>query len=433
MGFRLTGVEGAEEVDPLQEERDKAIEADIQKAMGFEGLPPIQETPVEEELHKELVRLQKELLHFPKKDRFRFGGDFDMTYDNNPGRTRIRTEEGDTAFRVEPFVAVDLSGRKTDFGVEYRGRRNYRVKVSEGSDLLSMEGRVRFGRKITDKINLALNDRLSRESQRNQAVQDKKIRWDNSHQAALNYELTPKISANLEVQYSRRDFPHEEFDQDTDEQLVLDPNLFFQATPKTRFSAGYRWRFSHIETGSTNATTHGVRGGYSGRVTGKSSVSADLIYAHKRPDSADAAKANTLTWNAGYIRQATPKTSLRILYSSSWERSVTNSVSGEDLSKSVSRSISDTLSLSLRSRIHRRITTEFSFDGSHSRTKTDKDADPKTESRLFTFPFQVAVDYTLAQWMRLRFAYTYRHRLGDERKTDEHRAHTWFVATNVAL
>lgn len=394
----------------------------------------VKTVPVEqrEALLEELKLLEEELFQFPQKERFHFGQDSYLTYDSNVTRLSVQDEEGDTTFRINPFVGLDLSGRKTDLRVEYRWDRQYNVK-RPGSDDFVQEISVRFNRKLLPKTYLSLTSRLNRSSVRSPGMDNKKITWDNAHRVTLNYEYNKKLSLNLETDYTRSDILHENFDQDSNYSFSLSPNLTFQATPKSRFTAGYRLNFTRVPTELSDVTNHEFRGGYSLGITPKSTLSADVTYTFKDPDSAQASRSDLVLSSLGYAWQATPKTSVRALYSNSFEHLLSDSVSGEDLLKTTTRTSSDTMSLSVRVRLPRKLTSEFSFNGSHSHTKTRKTGVDNTRSRTWTFPYQLALDFDATKWLRLRFTYTFRHRIGNERKTDEHRAHTWFMGCNVSF
>lgn len=388
----------------------------------------------QQEISEELKKYQRELLRFPKRDRLSFGGDFSMTYDNNLNRNVIRSEEGDTFFHLVPFVKLDLGSRKTDFVVEFQPSRDYYVKVPEGKDFKKFEVTVRTGRKIGKKTTLSLNDRLTATIRRDAEIDDdgKKVQYDNAHRLSLNHTLNRKLSLNFGADYNQTYLPHENFDQDSNSSVQLDPNLFFNLTPKTRLSLGYRWSISRSRTEASDKTAHEVRWGYSGKITGKSSLQVDLSYALDDPDSAQAAKADRMTLSTAFLWQVTPKTSLRLLYSNSPSISISDSLSGSDLLKSSTRSVSDSFSTSLRFRLNRMISTELSFDGAHSHSKTKKTGADNTRSRTWVFPFQGSVDLTLTKWLRLRFSYTYRHQIGNE-ESNEFRAHTWFFGSNAAF
>ena len=392
------------------------------------------------DMKQELKEIEKELLQFPKKDRIRMGGDFDFTYEDNVGRLPVHHDEGETIFKLSPFAQLDLSGQRTELRLEYRTRHTYNVKRSEipGNDSFIQEGTVRVGRKILPHTLFSLNERLGRTSTRTAGHDNKKIQWDQSHRAALNYEMSKKFSISLDGSHSRTDFPNESFDENYTRSWTLNPGLFFQMTPKTRLSGNYALTYSRAQTKTSDNTKHEFRVGYFGQLTTKSSASLDVSLSHQVPDSADASRSNQIVWSGGYIWQATPKTSFRLLYSTTLSRATTDSLDTDGplmFTKTRTDTHSDSLSFSTRWRIHRKITTDFSFDGAHSRNKTNvvEGDSATTKTRQWTLPFQVGLDVELVRWVRLRFTYTFRYRLGDERKTDEFRAHTFFGSANIAV
>ena len=409
----------------------KAMEAEIlaQENRLTKGRGSIREP---QEVQKELESLQKELLAFPKKRRIRLGGDFDMTFDTNADRKPAggKEEEDDTFFHLNPIVQMDLSGKRTNLQTEVRVGHQYSAKRPQ-IDTSNIEGTVRFGRKI-NRLTISLNDRLNRDAIRVEGRDNKRIRWDTSHHAALNYDLGRKFSINLENDYTRQDFPQDFFEDNSTYSFSLDPNVFYQITPKTRLSAGYNWTFNRIRQKTSDNTTHGFRVGYFGKITGKSSVSADVGINLQTPDSADSTTSRQLQSSLGYIWQISPKTSLRLLYSNAIQRAVADSVGTDELIQTTTHTVSDTVSFSLRFRLHRKVSSQFSFDGSHSSSRASTDDDPISRARTFTLPFQIAIDYDLAKWIRLRLTYTFRYQFGNE-AADELRAHTWFVGTNLSF
>ncbi len=379
---------------------------------------------------EELKRLKKELLRFPKRDRFSFGGDFNYTYDSNVNRNLIHHEKDNSLFELSPYMSFDFGGRKTDMRAEYRWNRKYNDQFPEGKDTAFQEISLRSGRKIGKRTTLSLNDRIGRESFRVQGIDDgKEIRWDNSHRASLNYQLNRKLSFNLNADYARRDFPHENFDQTGDWQFSLEPSASYLLTPKSRFDFGYSWRITEDKTKTSDSTTHLFRISYFGKITGKSSLQADFSQSFQDPDTANASSSNQTASSLGYIWQVTPKTSLRLLYSNTFTLTLSDSISGASLLKTEGRSRVNALSASLRFRLNRKLSTEFSFDGTHTHTKTKTTGAANVRTGVYTFPFQVAADYQLAKWFRLRLAYTFHYQYGNE-KTDENRAHTWLVGTS---
>lgn len=381
-------------------------------------------------LRQELERLQRELLKVPKRRRYRFGGDNEMTYDGNRDATRIGDNgKGETTFRIKPFLGYDLSGRKTDVKLEYGWSRIYGVKT-ESSDTLDQDVTLRFQRKLFKKTTLALNDRFSLKSQRSTSIEEKRLTWSQSHRQSLTHDLTRKLQIVLESDYSRTDNPHEEFDQDTNYTYAVSPTVFFQVTPKSRLSAAYRMSWTRTvgnEAGDT--TTHQIRGTYSFRVTQKSSATFDLGYQIQSPDSAGATTSDQTLVGVAYIFQMTPKTSTRFNYSRTFQDSTADSVT--TLVQTGSETASDSLGLGLSLRPHRRVGLEFAFNGSHSRTKTSAGDATGSKTRSWTLPFQAAMNLSLAQWISFNVSYTYSHQLTDEKATNEVRDHALVVTSNM--
>jgi hypothetical protein len=401
------------------------------KKMQAESLSDEQKKALEEERQ----RFGRALLEGPRKDRLLLGGDFDMTYDSNPLRLPIHHVEGDTLFRLRPFAQIDLSGKKSDVRLEVSVTREYHAKRSEDDAGLTLEGRFRFGRKITKRTLLSLNDRLSMRSERieNPPMDDNSLSLENFHRQALNYAFSRKVSLNLESVYTRTDFQHEHFDQDQTISYRLEPSIFYQPTPKTRFSLGTVWGFDRVRTKTSDTNTVEVRFGYFGQLTPKSSVSADIAYGHQDPEAFEATKTDRIISTMGYVWQATRKTSIRLLYSHNYQTGTSDLPGTSAFANTTTYDNSDTLSISLRFRPVRKISTELSFDGNHTRNLTHFNGTKSAERRLWLFPVQVAMDYQLARWVRLRLAYTYTYQVGDERKVDEFRAHTWFIGSNVNI
>ena len=389
----------------------------------------------EREVHKELESLKKNLLRHPKKKRLSLSWDSTMTYNDNVANKPIhKKEKGDTTFNLNPTMGYDLSGRKTDLRFEYRGGRTYNVKRPEG-DSFNMEWNLRFGRKIFKKVTLSLNDRLTRQSVPTTQADTRKVSWANSHQAGLNYEFNRKLSFNLQATNSRTDFPHETFDQDASFSQDLSPDIVFQPTPKTRLTTGYTWGITRGKKETGDNTKHNFKLGYSGRLTRKSSLSANLGYNIQTPDSADGGGSYSLSTSVGDVWQVTPKLSHKINYSHTRGLSTSNAAVGSTFSFTKSLSVSDGLTLSSSFRLNRKISTELSSDLSHSRSKARTisagQVTSKTLSRTFTLPLQISLNYKLADWISLRISYTHRHQLGNERKTQEFRSNTWVFSTNA--
>ena len=385
-----------------------------------------------EDLEKEQYR---ELLRRPKKRRFRFGYDTDMTYLNNRAGAKIHYEKGNTGFRVNPSVSLDLSKKKTDMKLEYRWNRLYNDKTSiaPGSDTFSQDLSFRVSRKIFPRTTLSLNDRLVRNSVRVQGFDNKKVSFDNSHRQSLSYDYNPKLTFKLETNVSSTAFVNENWTPGDSHDWQIGPDLSFQLTRKTKLTAGYQMSNPRSYAKSGDVTNHAFRFGYSGKITHKSSVSADFSWTIQDPTSAQASNSKKYSTSVSYLWQITPKMGLRLLYSNSYSYAISDSVSGKQLFKRVAYSTSNSCGLSLRFRAHRRVNAEFAFNPSHSDSETKKTGDANTKSRSFTFPFQWGLDLEIWKGLRLRLTYTYKHKIGDEMKTDENRTHTWFAGTNVSF
>jgi len=419
------GEEGFQEKSALESQAWEESERKEAEAL----LSPEEKAALEEERQ----RLGRELLQFPKRDRLQLGGDFDITYDTNPQRLPVHHEEGDTLFRLRPFVQFNLSGPKTDVRAEFSVTREYHAKEAELDSGLTLEGRTRIGRKITKKTLLSLNDRLSMRSTREEGMDDNSLSLENFHRQALNYAFSRKLSFNIESVYTRTDFQHENFDQDASISYRLEPSIFYQPTAKTRFSLGVVWGFNRFRTKTADTNTQEIRFGYFGELTPKSSVSADIAYSHQDPEAFEASKTDRIISTMAYVWQATRKTSVRVLYSHNYQTSTSDLPGVGRFANTTTYDNSDTLSVSLRFRPVRKISTELSFDGNHTRNLTHFNGTKSAERRLWLFPAQVALDYQLARWIRLRLSYTYTYQVGDERKIDQFRAHTWFIGSNVNI
>ncbi|MBI4115781.1 MAG: hypothetical protein HY447_04300 [Candidatus Omnitrophica bacterium] len=430
--FKVLGIEFTQAWAEITQDREKELAMETQVLLE-EKKAGVEEAASEDQeaLREELQEIQKSLLRFPKKDRFRFGGDFTYTYDTNASRRPVQQEEGDSLFTLQPFGQIDVGGRKTKLNFEFRQGRDYNAKRPE-NDIFFLEMRDRFARKFAKKISVSLNDRLRRQSQRVTEIDTKRVQWDYSNQATVTYQLSRKMVVNLGSSYTRQEFPHENFDQNGTYTYQLDPSVAFDVTPKTRVTLGYRWGITRDKTQGADNTTHEARLNYSGRITGKSSLTADVSLSAQDPHSGGASEVNSITENVGYIWQITPKTSIRTLYAHSNQLTETETVTDTIPVKNRTFTRTDTLSFSVRFRAHRKITTEFSFDGQHTRTKTKNGATPKDLTRQIVYPFQVALDLDLTKWAKMRLTYTFRYQRADE-EPSENRAHTWFVSTNILV
>ena len=434
--FFLPHAEG-EQNKETEIKRSNAMEKAVLAAQLKEKVGPsrlatgIEEQKEEKVEVEKLERYRKELLRRPKKRRIHVSQDINMTYKTNRSGARIHYEKGNTGFQMNPSLQVDLGKRKTDIKLEYRWNRLYNNKTPE-SDNFSQEASIRFARRILPKTNFSLNDRLTRSSVRVVGFDNKKISFDNSHRASLSYDFNRKLNLGFEGSYNETVFPNENWDEQGTLDFQWGPSLSFQWKPKTRLTWGYTQSTPRGHQESSDVTNHAFRWGYSQKVTPKSSVSTDFSWTIQDPVSAQASGSKKYSTSVSYLWQMTPKTGIRYLYSNSFSKTISDSISGGALLKTVAVSTSDSWGASVRFRLHRRINAEFSFAPSHSHSNTRQTGTAKTRSRTFTYPFQVSFDIELSKAMRVRLSYTYEHKIGDEMKTDENRNHTWFAGTTVA-
>ncbi len=432
MGFLSPFLYAAENTG-VEQERDRTMETalmnmELQKRNDVSAL----NTQIDQEVKRaDLKNYESELLRRPKKKYLRFGYDTDATYSSNRAGSPIHYEQGNTGVRTNPSVSLDLSKRKTDLRLEYRWNRLYNNKTP-GSDSFSQELSLRAGRKISRKTTFSLNERLTRNSVRVVAFDNKKINLNIAQRTALSYEFNPKLSFNFETNYTNSVFTDENFDEQGTHDFQLDPSFSFQPTRKSRITGGYQWSNPRSHTETSDVTNHVFRSGYNLKITPKSSASVDFTWTLQDAVTAQASNSKKYATSASYIWQATKKTSIRLLYSNSYSYAISDSVSGRNLLKTVSYSASNTWGTSFRFRALKRLNTEFSFNPTHNDSKTITTGSANTKSRSFTFPIQVGLDVDVWRGIRLRFTYTYRHKIGDEMKTDENRTHTWFLGTNFA-
>lgn len=414
-------------------ERDQMMEAalmnmELQKRSDVSAL----NQRIDQEVKKEALRdYESELLRRPKRKYLRLGYDTDATYSSNRASAPIHYERGNTGTRTNPSASLDLSRRKTDLRLEYRWNRLYNNKTPE-SDTFSQEMTLRAGRKISRKTTFSLNERLTRNSVRVLTFDNKKINWDIAQRTALSYEYNPKLTFNFETNYTNSVFTDENFDEQGTHDFQLDQGFSFQPTRKSRITGGYQWANPRSHTETSDVTNHIFRTGYSLQMTPKSSASVDFSWTVQDAVTAQASNSKKYATNASYLWQVTKKTSLRLLYSNSYSYAISDSVSGRNLLKTVAYSSSNTWGTSLRFRAFKRLNTELSFNPTHSGSNTITTGSANAKSRTFTFPIQVSLDFDLWRAVRLRFTYTYRHKVGDEMKTDENRTHTYFLGTNFA-
>ncbi len=392
--------------------------------------------PEAESIEKEIDELKKQLLSVPKRDKFRAEFDGSYNYDTNVARNSLRKEKDDSQMDFKNGAIFDLSGKKTQLQFETTTGKHWSVEFPEG-DSWTADGRLRFRRKHFKKILHSTQSLLSRNSSKTIEINQPKIRWDAEQTSSFNFPMTPKFSTNLETNGSKRLFTQEAFDQDSSWQSSFAPSMFWNVTPKSRFSAGYNFGTGHIRTKTGDTNSHEIHIGYFGKVKRKSSTSLDLSVGHQTPKSRDTAAVNTVSTGIGYIWQLTPKTQMTIQLIRSLQNTtsdlVSGSLDGENATvKTDSYFSNNSFSVSLNSRLNSKLTAILNLNLSHLRSHTTKDGEKDSESQQIGFPFSITFNYVFKRWVRLTTGYTFSYRIGDE-KTDYVRDHLWASSVNISV
>lgn len=425
-----------------EEKRDQIERSDqLQKTLKFRkkemGAAEGEEKKVMDE---EIQRLQKELLRLPKRDRFRMALEGEAKYDSNIIRERPTQDKGDTVFDAGGNVEFDLSGRKTDLRFEVRGAKQWNIHFSE-KDFLDVEERLRFRRKFFKKMTNSFQSRLARHSEKTIEMDDKKIRWDSVQNKTLNYAFSRKLSLNAEFEQTKRLFTTEAFDQDSSWEVTAHPSGFWNFTPKSRMSFGYKFGANRIRSKKGDANAHEIHGGYFGKITKKSSMSLDMSHSRQVPRALDTPRGRTITVGLGFIHQITPKSQGTMQFirqlqntTSNVDQPATDAApvgAGAQVTKLDTHFVNDSLSFSLNSRLTRKIQAVLTMNASHVRTKAEQVPPAEDlKTRQFTFPLSLGLTYLVNRWATLRLAYTFAFRTGNE-KQDTYRSHLWHAALSL--
>lgn len=428
----------AETYDPFKQEDLDAFhnnltrEDNAQRLSALQMQKNFQQTSGQktEGVDQQLNDLQRDLLSLPKRRRISLEGRGTYTYDSNVARAVPRQENDDSLFDTDSALLFDLSGKKTDLRFEVNGGKHWSVEYPEGDSWTAGE-RIRYRRRYFKKVQHSFQSALSRHSEKSIELDVPKVRWDSAQNTSYNYPLTNKISINTEFTSNMRTFTQEAFDQDSSWEATAAPAMFYNVTPKTRLSLGYRLGTNHIRTKSGDANTHEVHLGYFGKITRKSSASVDLSYGHQTPKSRDTEAINTYTMGVGYIWQITGKTQLTLQAirslqntSSNLESGTLDGENGEPIatSKTDSRITNDSISASLNSRLSSRLTATSTINFSHTHTGLLKGVSKDGEITQFTFPVGFGMTYYIKRWATLSLGYTFAYRTGYE-KQDRYRDH----------
>jgi len=232
---------------------------------------------------EQLKLLKKEILSPPDRDRIQIqlGGDY--TYQMNVERSSGQTK-GDSIYTLRTNVNFDVSGRKTNLQLESFFGKEWNYRFSE-KDFFEMGERIRFRRPYFKKTNQTIQLNATRNSSKTSEIDASKVRWDLTARKTLNIPITRRLAINGEADFTKRLFIQEAFDQDSEWQVVFSPSLFWNATPKVRFSAGYTYGASRIRTKTGDTNSHTLDLAYFGRVTRKSSLSFTFSRQHQTPRS----------------------------------------------------------------------------------------------------------------------------------------------------
>ncbi len=407
----------------VKEEQDIEKEDQLEKTDEMEKMLKEKESEMDkvegkekETIKEELQKLKKELLNLPKRDRIHFGVSGDYTYDSNINRDTPGHAKGESILDLTQNTEFDLSGKKTDLRAETSWGRQWNIKFPE-SDFWRMEERVRYRRKYLKKLSHSINSRVARTSERTIEIDNRRIRWDSNQQTSLNYLLTRKLSLNGDFSLTNRYFSQEQFDQDSSWQVTMSPSLFYNMTPKSRVSLGYSFGANRIRTKTGDANSHEVHGGYFGKLTNKSSVSADIGYSHQSPRSEDTSTVNTVTAGLGYIWQATPRTQIGLNYIYSLQNTTSDTVGDTDETvKTDDYFYNNSLAVSINTRLTKKITQSFNQSFSFTNSKSSGSGSGGSGGGQFTYPLSLGYSYLINRWMRARISYTFSFRTGDEKQ-----------------
>lgn len=383
-----------------------------------------------EGVDQQLADLQRDLLTLPKRRRISFEAQGTHTYDSNVIRAVPRQEKDDSLFDTQGAVLFDLSGKKTDLRFEVNGGKHWSVEFPEGDSWTAGE-RIRYRRRYFKKLQQSFQSAISRHSSKTIEINAPKVRWDSAQNTSYNYPITKKISLNTEFSSNMKTFTQEAFDQDSSWEATASPALFYNFTPKTRFSLGYRLGTNHIRTKSGDSNAHEIHFGYFGKISRKSSASVDISYSHQTPKSTDTATVNTYTVGLGYIWQWTGKTQITVQAIRALQNStsdlVSGSLDGEDGApiatvKNDSRVTNESISASLNSRLSSRLTATSTINFTHSHTSVLKGGSKDSETTQYSFPITLGAIYYLRRWATVSLGYTFTYRTGYE-KSDRYRDH----------
>ena len=418
-----------------EEEKKKQEQADEMAVTLKQKTKEVKKAKAEQKevLNEEIENLKKQLLSLPKRDRFKMEFDGSHTFDTNINRmTLFEGENNDSVFDASAIALFDLSGRKTDLRFDVAGQKQWNIKFPE-KDIKGGQETLRFRRKYFRKITSAIQSRIGRENSKTVEINSEKVRWDSTQTAVMNYAFSPKLSINTDTSLTHRIFPQEAFDQDSSWETSSAPSFFWQPTPKSRISSGYKIAQNRIRTKVGNTVSHEIHIGYFGQVTRKSSASIDLSAGYQAPREQTTAVVKTFSTGIGYIWQWTPKTQLTVQLLRSIQNSTSNAVgtsidaaAGNDTQvvKTDSYFTNNSATLALNTRLNSRLKAVLNWNVFLSTTHTQASGKSDTDTAQWGFPVSITLTYFVKRWVTLTSSYTYSYRLGNE-KDDRNRASIW--------
>ncbi len=388
-------------------------------------------------MEEELEALKAQLLSIPKRDRWQFMLTGDYTYDANVDRVRKQREwNGDSIMNVNANTVLDLSGRKTELKLEGIYGRQWNWVFSE-RDFYQVGSRLRYRRRYFRKTQHAMQLNVNRHNSKTVEIDSSggKLRYDFGMRHSLNHTLTRKLSWNGEIDFTKRLFVQEVFDQDSQWQVGLAPSAFWNFSRKSRVSLGYRFGASRIRTKAGDSNSHGITLGYFGQITRKSSASINFEIQRQTPRSFETPKERGVTVGVGYILQLTPKTQLTTQIIRNVQNTTSTSTSTTDESATTrtdSHFTNTSVTISLNSNLNRKISVNLSFTPSYLTTETFEDGDQSSETSQWNWPVNVTLRWILTRWLNVNFGYTFDYRRGKS-NVGTYRTHVFKMGANMSF
>ena len=379
---------------------------------------------------EQMELLKRELLALPKRDRFKFETVSSYTLSSNATRSPIGEEQNDQIFLTSPAAVFDLSGRKTRLFYELGGGKQWSLQFPKNTDFWYVNSGLRYNRRYFKKVLTSANSSLLRHVSKSVEINQSRVRYDGYQQSSTQVPIFRKLSLNTDYSLANRYFPQEAFDQDTTKQFNFAPSLFYQRTPKTRFSLGYIFGANRIRSKAGDTNSHSVNVGYFGRLTRKSSVNANISYVRQTPRSNESATSSAVNAGLGYILQLTPKTQMLLQFIRSQQNTSTDpdtGVAGVNVTSNSNTTATtknddlftnESLSMAFNSRLLPRLNATLALTVSHFKSTTQRNDTVNMEGELdrvnWNLPMQFTVNWMIRRWLFLTTGYTFAYRIGYE-------------------